>query len=144
MKLRQIVIASVMACISSAAAAQTVNVFKDAGCGCCGAWVSHLRDSGFTVEASDVTPDEMSALKAKSGITAATASCHTALVDGYVIEGHVPASDVARLLKEKPEAVGLSVPGMPIGSPGMEFGTPETYEVLLMGKTGSTTVFAVH
>lgn len=145
MKLRQTLFATAIACLASTAAlAQTVSVFKDAGCGCCGAWVEHMRQNGFTVEASDISPEQMNALKAKAGITAATASCHTAFVEGYVIEGHVPASDVARLIEEKPEAVGLSVPGMPIGSPGMEFGTPEAYQVLLLERSGTTTVFAEH
>jgi hypothetical protein len=142
MKLKHMSIAAVMVALSAvSAAAQTVHVFKDVGCGCCGGWVAHMRQSGFNVQATNVMPEQMNALKAKAGITTDTASCHTAFVEGYVIEGHVPATDVARLLKTKPDAIGLSVPGMPMGSPGMEGGSPEPYQVLLINGSGSTTIF---
>ena len=93
-------------------------------------WVSHLQDSGFTVRTTDV-PD-VSPIKAEHDVPARLTSCHTALVDGYVIEGHVPAAEIARLLKERPQATGLSVPGMPQGSPGMESSNPpDTYDVVI-------------
>lgn len=123
----------------------TVEVFKSPTCGCCTAWVDHLREAGFEVTARDVDGDRLNAVKAENGITYDTASCHTALVAGYVVEGHVPAEDIQRLLAERPEAKGLSVPGMPIGSPGMEMGNErEPYETLLILPDGTTEVFASH
>ena len=106
-------------------------VFRDPSCGCCHEWVEHLRANGFTATMRD-TP-RMAAIKARLGVPRALASCHTAEIGGYVIEGHVPADAIKRLLAEKPAARGLAVPGMPIGSPGMEGGTPETYDVILFG-----------
>lgn len=106
-------------------------VFRDPSCGCCHDWVEHLRANGFTATVRDTM--RMTAVKAELGVPRALASCHTAEIGGYVIEGHVPADAIKRLLAEKPEARGLAVPGMPIGSPGMEGGTPETYEVILFG-----------
>ena len=117
----------------------SVIVSKDPNCGCCGAWVNHLRGAGFTVSVRDT--GDLPAIKRRLGVPGELASCHTAEVGEYVIEGHVPADAVKRLLTEKPAAIGLSVPGMPIGSPGMEGGTPETYEVVLFGKQGRS-VFA--
>lgn len=108
-----------------------VAVSKDSNCGCCTAWAEHLRAAGFPVKIAE-RPD-MTALKARLGVPDALISCHTAEVAGYVLEGHVPASAVLRLLKERPQAKGLAVPGMPMGSPGMEGGAPETYEVMLFG-----------
>jgi hypothetical protein len=109
-----------------------IAVSKDPSCGCCAAWADHLRAAGFPVK---VTPQpDMDAVKARLGVPGALASCHTAEVAGYVLEGHVPASAVLRLLKERPQAKGLAVPGMPIGSPGMEGGPPDTYEVMLFGE----------
>ena len=112
--------------------APAVKVWKDPNCGCCTGWVEHLRKSGFgvvVVEQADLT-----SIKAEAGIPAELASCHTARIDGYVLEGHVPAAAIRRLIKERPEAIGLAVPGMPIGSPGMEGGSPEVYAVILFGK----------
>ena len=120
--------------LSAPAAAQPlpeVTVSKDPNCGCCTAWAEHLRAAGFPVKIAE-QPD-MPALKARLGVPEALASCHTAEVAGYVLEGHVPATAVLRLLKERPQAKGLAVPGMPIGSPGMEGGAPETYNVMLFG-----------
>ena len=119
-----------------------VTVYKSPTCGCCGKWVSHLEENGFRVithNVSNVTP-----VKTKAGLPPGLASCHTAFVEGYVIEGHVPASDVARLLKERPAVEGLAVPRMPIGSPGMEGPNPERYEVLSFDAHGKTAVFATH
>lgn len=109
------------------AALPPVTVYKDANCGCCTAWARHLSDAGFDVTTRDVTdlPERKRAL----GVPARLGSCHTAQVGGYVVEGHVPAASIKRLLQEKPAASGLAVPGMPIGSPGMEGPNPEHYEV---------------
>lgn len=118
-----------------------VQVWKTPTCGCCGAWVDHMRASGFEVEVNDV-PDT-AATRLRLGIPADLGSCHTALVAGYALEGHVPASDVKRLLRTKPKAVGLTVPGMPVGSPGMEMGPRvDPFEVLLVQRNGQTSVFA--
>lgn len=119
-----------------AATLPLVTVTKDPSCGCCGAWVDHLRAAGFPVRV--VESDEMDAIKSRLGVPAELASCHTAEVEGYVVEGHVPASAVRRLLAERPEAAGLAVPGMPAGSPGMEMpgAAPEPYEVVLFGPRG--------
>lgn len=116
-----------------------VTVSKDPNCGCCGAWVDHLRVAGFAVSVRDT--GELPAIKRRLGVPGELASCHTAEAGGYVIEGHVPAAAVKRLLAERPAATGLSVPGMPVGSPGMEGGTSETYDVVLFGKQGRS-VFA--
>jgi hypothetical protein len=124
--------------------AETVSVYKDAGCGCCAKWVDHLEQRGFATKTTNVT--NIDEVKTKHGVPAQARSCHTAIVAGYVIEGHVPAADVQRLLKERPAGVvGLAVPGMPIGSPGMEVGSRvQPYSVLAFDKQGKTTVFARH
>ena len=120
----------------------TVTVYKSPSCGCCAAWADHLRENGFPVETVETA--DVQAVKAEYGVPPALQSCHTAVVDGYVVEGHVPAADVKRLLAERPEAGGLAVPGMPVGSPGMEQGdTVEPYDVLLIDD-GQTSVFARH
>ncbi|MBN8911113.1 MAG: DUF411 domain-containing protein [Rhizobiales bacterium] len=106
-------------------------VFRDPGCGCCHKWVEHLEANGFTATVHDAP--RMKAVKARLGVPPEIASCHTAEIGGYVIEGHVPAVAIKRLLAERPAGRGLAVPGMPVGSPGMEGGEPETYEVLLFG-----------
>ncbi len=112
-----------------ATATATVEVYKSPTCGCCAKWVDHMRDHGFTVNTHDVGNKE---IRKKSGISNSLGSCHTALVNGYAIEGHVPAPDIIRLLKEKPKAVGLSVPDMPHGTPGMEGARSDPYNVLLI------------
>ena len=123
------------------AAATEIEVYKSATCGCCKEWVKHLQDNGFSVKAHDVP--NITAHKTANGVPAKLASCHTAKVDGYVIEGHVPASDIKRLLKERPAVSGLAVPGMPVGSPGMEHGEQkDRYEVLTFDKQGKTGVYA--
>jgi hypothetical protein len=124
------------------AQATTVDVWKDPNCGCCRLWVEHLQASGFKVEVHDVGNN---AARKRLGMPENLGSCHTANVGGYVIEGHVPAADILRLLKDRPVALGLSVPGMPIGSPGMDGpvykGRKDAYDVLLVQKDGSTKSF---
>ena len=115
-----------------AATRPTINVWKDPNCGCCTGWVQHLRRNGYT--ATVVETADMQAVKTRLSVPAELASCHTAEIDGYIIEGHVPAQAITRLIAEKPDALGLAVPGMPIGSPGMEGGAPEVYDVVLFGK----------
>jgi hypothetical protein len=114
-----------------------ITVHRDPSCGCCGAWIEHLRQAGFAAEV--VETRALEAVKQRLGVPAELASCHTAEVEGYVVEGHVPAPAIRRLLAQRPQAMGLAVPGMPIGSPGMEGGTPETYEVVLFGPQGRRT-----
>lgn len=114
-----------------------VTVHRDPGCGCCGAWIEHLRRAGFPVKV--VQTRDLAAVRSRLNVPADLGSCHTAEVQGYVVEGHVPAAAVRQLLAQKPEAVGLAVPGMPIGSPGMEGGAAETYEVVLFGPQGRRT-----
>lgn len=121
------------------AALPPVTVYKDARCGCCAAWARHLSDAGFDVSTRDVT--DLPARKRALGVPAKLGSCHTAEVGGYVVEGHVPAAAIKRLLQERPAAAGLAVAGMPIGSPGMEGPNPEPYDVHLFGGDG-TRVFA--
>ena len=122
-----------------------IEVYKAPTCGCCSAWVEHMERAGFSVDAQDIDQDALYALKARSGITPDLASCHTAIVDGYVVEGHVPARDVQRLLAERPDDFGLSVPGMPIGSPGMEMGNQrDAFDTLLLMRDGSTELFERH
>jgi hypothetical protein len=120
-----------------------VEVWKDPNCGCCKDWVTHLEQNGFAVKVHENGND---AMRAKLGIPPKLASCHTGLVGGYALEGHVPAQDVRRLLKDKPVAVGLTVPGMPVGSPGMDgkvYGNRrDPFDVLLVLKTGESRVFA--
>ena len=112
---------------------------------CCGAWVKHLEADGFTVKVNAAEPSTLASLKRQAGIGDRLASCHTAKFDGYVIEGHVPGTEIKRPVAERPEAIGLAVPGMPVGSPGMEQGAEfEPYDVLLIKKDGSTEIFASH
>jgi len=121
----------------------TVEVYKSASCGCCGFWVEHMKQSGFKVNVhnvNDVTP-----MRQNFKVPDAMASCHTAVVGGYAIEGHVPAADVKRLLRERPKAAGIAVPGMVQGSPGMEQGRgKDPYNVMLFSKGGKSSVFAQH
>jgi hypothetical protein len=120
-------------------ASPAIAVSKDPSCGCCNGWIAHLRQAGFTVTAQDTR--ELPAIKKRLGVPDRLSSCHTAEIGGYVIEGHVPADAIRRLLKDAPRAAGLAVPGMPVGSPGMEGGMPEIYEVVLFGADGER-VFA--
>jgi len=119
-----------------------ITVYKTASCGCCGKWIEHLEADGFAVEAIDV--ENVGQIKQRHGVPAELSSCHTALVDGYVIEGHVPAEDVRRLLEERPKISGLAVPEMPIGSPGMEGPNPEPFEVIAFTRQGSAYTYASH
>ncbi len=125
--------------------APSIEVWKSATCECCGAWLKHLEANGFTVKVNAAEPSTLASLKRQAGVGDKLASCHTAMIDGYVIEGHVPATDIKRLVAEHPAAVGLAVPGMPVGSPGMEQGAEfEPYDVLLVKKDGTTEAFASH
>lgn len=136
-------LAPVAALPSRAQAAPSMNVLKDPDCGCCGAWIEIMRGEGFDLNVREVSWEALSQFKAQNGISEDMASCHTAEIDGYMIEGHVPATDIRRLMSERPDAVGLSVPGMPYGSPGMgPEDERETYSVYLIGKDGSSEVFA--
>ena len=119
-----------------------VQVFKSPSCECCAKWVEHLRAHGFTVEVTDV-PD-VERVKREHGVPERLSSCHTALVGGYFVEGHVPAEDVKRLLEKRPRIAGLALPGMPIGSPGMEGPNPEPFDVLAVDAKGQASVFRLH
>ena len=123
-----------------------IEVWKSATCQCCGKWVSHLEENGFAVKTNAADTATLDKIKRAAGIGEKLDSCHTAKIDGYVVEGHVPASDIKRLVAERPDAIGLTVPGMPVGSPGMEQrdGKTEPYDVLLIKKDGTTEVFASH
>lgn len=123
----------------------SIRVVKDPNCGCCSAWVEIIEADGFNATIEQLEYDALQAHKAASGIPERMTSCHTAHVDGYVIEGHVPPADIRRLLAERPDAVGLSVPGMPYGSPGMGPETErEAYSVYLIRRDGSTGVFSAY
>jgi hypothetical protein len=124
-------IAAIAVVRSRADEGQIITVHKHPKCGCCLGWVSHLQEAGFTVKTGKTT--DLDAVKKRLGVPADLVSCHTAQVGGYVLEGHVPAVALQRLLSEKPNAVGLAVPGMPVGSPGMEGGKPEKFDVVLFG-----------
>ncbi|WP_239622404.1 DUF411 domain-containing protein [Bradyrhizobium sp. I71] len=120
--------------VAAQAGETTVTVHRDPSCGCCAGWVQHLRDAGFVVQVEETA--DLDAVRNRLGIPSDLAACHTAEVAGYLIEGHVPAAAVRRLLLERPIAKGLAVPGMPVGSPGMEGGKPEPYTVVLFGADG--------
>jgi hypothetical protein len=122
--------------------AAEVTVYKSPWCGCCSKWIEHMRANGHSVKTQNI--EDLDRIKKMAGVPKHLQSCHTAMIDGYVIEGHVPAEDVARLLSERPKAKGLATPGMPTGSPGMEGGTPERYDVMLFRADGSTSVFSKH
>lgn len=119
-----------------AAEGAAITVHKDPSCGCCSGWVRHLQNSGFATQIMETS--QLDAVKKRLGVPDDLAACHTAEVAGYVLEGHVPASAVRRLLAEKPPARGLAVPGMPSGSPGMD-GAPEPYDVVMFGPAGRKT-----
>ena len=122
----------------------SVTVYKKASCGCCTAWVKHLRQSGFSVDVHEL--GDLGLIKERVGVPVGMGSCHTAEASGYFVEGHVLADDIKRLLRERPDAKGLTVPGMPADSPGMEVasGKIEPYDVLLVSKDGTTSVYAHH
>ena len=119
-----------------------VTVYKSPTCGCCKNWIKHMEANGFAVKSVDVT--DIRPYKSKYDITPPLASCHTAVIDGYVVEGHVPAADIKRMLKERPAIQGLAVPGMPSGSPGMEQDPQDPYEVLTFDKVGNRLVYSRH
>jgi hypothetical protein len=130
---------------SSFASNDVLIVNRSESCGCCGAWVERMRLAGFKTEVNLVSNETLDSIKSKLGIYYDLSSCHTAIIGDYFIEGHVPAEDIRRLLVEKPNALGLSVPGMPIGSPGMEMGsTKEAFETLIVLEGGNAQVFNRH
>lgn len=126
----------------SAQTLPSIHVVKDPGCPCCNAWIGHLRDNGFPVSVEERSIEALELYKREMGVPVELASCHTGTVEDYVLEGHVPAADIRRLLTERPEAIGLAVPGMPYGSPGMGPETErEAYDVILIGKDGDSSSF---
>ena len=133
---------AIVACTAPAAAA-VINVVKTANCGCCGKWVEHMKKAGHDVRVTNV--DDVTPTAKRLGVPNDLRSCHTSTVGKYALEGHVPAADIARLLKEKPVAAGLSVPGMVAGSPGMEMGNQKpAYQTILFTRDGKRKVFAQH
>lgn len=133
---------AVLASAVQAAPEKRLTAYKTPWCGCCGGWISHMRQAGWTVEV--VEREDLAPIRARHGIPDRLASCHTAIVGAYAIEGHVPAGDVDRLMRERPAARALSAPGMPAGSPGMETAGREPYTTLLILNDGSTLVFGRH
>jgi len=125
-------------------AATKVTVYKTSSCGCCRLWVDHMKSNGFDVQAMDVSAADVRSVSKAAGLKDEDTSCHTAKIGAYLVEGHVPADDIKRMLKEKPAIAGLSAPGMPQGSPGMEQGVKEPYDVIAFKKDGTSTVFAKH
>lgn len=127
-----------------AAQAGDVVVYKDPNCGCCGKWIEHMQAAGHQLDVRNRR--DLATVKAEMRVPQGARSCHTAVVDGYFIEGHVPADDVDRLLRERPPVLGLAVPGMPVGSPGMEVpgAPPMAYKVFAIGLNGQPSVFAEH
>lgn len=148
LKLRRnrLLVAALLALAAAGAGAEPlpeVVMHKDPNCGCCGQWAEHLQANGFRVKT--VMEGDMQSVKRRFAVPQRLTSCHTAKVGGYVIEGHVPASAIKRLLREKPAVAGLSVPGMPLGSPGMEVpGKKDAYDVVAFDKAGKTAVFESH
>jgi len=128
-----------------ATAKPQIEVWKTASCGCCHDWITHMETNGFELKVHDVTDAAKNTLRAQLGLAEKYGSCHTALINGYVVEGHVPARDLLRLLKERPKALGLTVPGMTVGSPGMDGpeykGRKDPYSVLLVQRDGSSTIY---
>ena len=145
---RRTLLLAVPSCLANAAlpvlaeSDERIHVVKDPGCPCCNAWIGHLRENGFNVSFEERSVEDLAAYKRERGIPEDLASCHTATIADYTIEGHVPAADIRRLVAERPAAVGLTVPGMPFGSPGMGPETErEAYDVLLVALDGSSKVF---
>jgi len=123
-------------------AQQTIDVYKSPYCSCCGKWVEHVTKAGFTVKTHEV--DDVPGTRKKLGMPEKLGSCHTAKIGNYLLEGHVPAEDIKRMLAEKPKALGLAVPGMPPGAPGMDIPNSSSYNTLLVQNDGGTRVFAKH
>ena len=132
----------IAATVAQPARAAKITVYKSPWCGCCEQWIGHLRSQGHAVTSRNM--EDLDAVKKMAGVPEALQSCHTAFVAGYVIEGHVPAEDVARLLAERPQARGLAVPGMPGGAPGMESAAAEPYDAMLFRSDGGARVFSRH
>ena len=129
----------------AAAGLPKVTVYKTSSCGCCRLWVDHMKASGFDVQAMDVSAADVRAVSKAAGLKDEGTSCHTAKIGSYTVEGHVPAADIKRMLKEKPAIAGIAAPGMPQGSPGMEQGdVKEPYDVIAFKKDGTSTVYAKH
>lgn len=127
------------------AMAQEMQVAKNASCGCCAAWMERMQAQGFDVSAQNMDYDTLYQLKAAVGVPEDMMGCHTAVVGGYVIEGHVPSAEIRRLIQEAPEAVGLAVPGMPAGAPGMDYGSQsEAFDVYLIAADGTTSLYATY
>ena len=121
----------------------SMTVYKSATCGCCTEWINHLEENGFNVQAKNV--EDLNKYKIMANLPYGMGSCHTGFVNGYAVEGHVPAADIKRMLTEKPNIRGLAVPGMPMGSPGMEYGNrKDAYQVISYTQTGETQVYASH
>ncbi len=130
---------------TSAWASPTIDLMTTSGCACCELWARRMRDAGFTVNVSYLWSGEITRAKLDAGIPILLSTCHTATVNGYVIEGHVPAAEIHRLISESPKALGLVLPGMPLGSPGMDTGTSrDSFDVLLLMPSGATTVYAAY
>ena len=150
MKRRQLLLALAAAPLWAGAASDKpmVEVWKTATCGCCKDWIKHLESNGFAVRAHDLSDQAKREQRRRLGLEDKFGSCHTALVGGYLLEGHVPARDIQRLLKEKPKALGLAVPGMPVGSPGMDGpeygGHKDPYDVLLVQRGGASRVYQAY
>jgi hypothetical protein len=136
-----LLVLSLSAAAQGPKSAGSVTVYKSPSCGCCSKWIDHMRANGFEVTSHNV--DDIAALKAKHGVPSRAASCHTSLIGDYVVEGHVPADAVKRLLRERPNVRGLAVPGMPMGSPGMEVpsGQKDPYAIVSFDAEGRQTVY---
>jgi len=142
MRVVSVMFAAAMLAAGPAQAAGEMTVYKSATCGCCNSWIKHMEANGFKVKAQNVM--DLDAVKRRNGVTPNLAACHTAIINGYVVEGHVPASDVKRMLKERPKVKGIAVPGMPHGSPGMESLTPQRYQTFTFDEAGRLQVYANH
>lgn len=146
LEFRTLFIASLMGLLTGSPVhggdAVEITVYKNPACACCGKWVDHLRENGFAVTIRE--RNDLSAIKAENGIPRELASCHTGIVDGYVVEGHIPADVIRRLLEERPDVKGIAVPGMPAGSPGMEIpgGYVQPYAIMTFDADGNTEVYA--
>lgn len=141
-KVSALLATTLLALAGSVQAAQMIDVYKSPSCGCCGKWIEHLKKAGFKVETHEVT--DIPGNRKKLGMPDKFGSCHSAKVGNYVLEGHVPAADIQGLLKEKPKALGIAVPAMPPGAPGMDIPNSPPYETLLVQTDGSSRVFAKH
>jgi hypothetical protein len=139
-----VAVAQQKASSASTATLPMVTVYKTSSCGCCRLWVDHMKANGFQVQAMDVSSADVRNVSKMAGLKDEDTSCHTAKVGNYIVEGHVPADDIKRMLRDKPAIAGIAAPGMPQGSPGMEQGTKEPYNVIAFKKDGTSTVFASH